>query len=194
MNAIFSGVAAPAAMIRSPSFSRSVSSTTITSSPWRMASIASLMVSSFMNCPMLGLRPDFMAAKAAPIKGFVAAASPALGLKEAHQRLRLHACLGGDALGQGGRGGADGAVWPVQPVGDGIEHPALVHRDQPAGLDWRVCEGRTRQGDAQAACGGIQHEIVILEPPVLRPWPVIEALGSKPGPPARGIGIVDHGR
>ncbi len=47
MNAIFSGVAAPAAMMRSPSFSRSVSSTTITSSPWRMAAIKRLIPTAF---------------------------------------------------------------------------------------------------------------------------------------------------
>src|SRR4051794_30843904 len=40
MNAIASGVMASAAMIRSPSFSRSASSTTITSSPRAMAATA----------------------------------------------------------------------------------------------------------------------------------------------------------
>ncbi len=39
--AIFSGVAASAAMMRSPSFSRSSSSTTTTISPRRIASMAS---------------------------------------------------------------------------------------------------------------------------------------------------------
>src|SRR5262245_26311302 len=151
MNAIFSGVAAPAAMIRSPSFSRSVSSTTITSSPRRMASIASLMVSSFMNCPMLGLRPDFMAAMAAPIKGFVAAASPALGLQEAGQCARLHPRLGSDPLGQGGGGRADSPQWPVQPIGHGIEHPALIDRDQPASFDRPVRKRWAGKRDAESA-------------------------------------------
>ena len=44
MKLIASGVANSAAIVRSPSFSRSSSSTTITILPWRMSSIASSMV------------------------------------------------------------------------------------------------------------------------------------------------------
>jgi hypothetical protein len=45
MKAMRSAVAGAAAMMRSPSFSRSVSSTTTTSSPARMAATASAMLS-----------------------------------------------------------------------------------------------------------------------------------------------------
>ena len=41
MNVIASGVANCAAIVRSPSFSRSAASTTTTNLPWRMSSIAS---------------------------------------------------------------------------------------------------------------------------------------------------------
>src|SRR5688572_4662266 len=167
MKAIFSGVAAPAAMMRSPSFSRSVSSTTITSCPWRMAAMASLTVSSFMMVPVWPLRRVFLAAKPAAIKGF----SRAVSLEEGGQGVGVHACFLRDALGKGDGGRAEGALRPIQPVGNGIEDGPVVNRQQPAGLDRRLRQGRPGQRNAQAAGGGIQHQIVVLEPAVLRTGP-----------------------
>src|SRR3954452_14297920 len=55
MNAIASGVMASAAMMRSPSFSRSASSTTITSSPRAMAATAfSISVNGISVLPLVG--------------------------------------------------------------------------------------------------------------------------------------------
>jgi hypothetical protein len=53
MNASSSGVALDAAKIRSPSFSRSSSSTTITARPARISSIACSIVSSFSTSPIV---------------------------------------------------------------------------------------------------------------------------------------------
>jgi hypothetical protein len=67
MKAIRSGVASEAAMIRSPSFSRSSSSTTITISPRRIASIAaSIVLSSLIPSHPGQSRPSPPGARAGP--------------------------------------------------------------------------------------------------------------------------------
>src|SRR3954454_659777 len=58
-NAIFSGVANSAAMIRSPSFSRSSSSTTTTISPLPMAAMASSISAKPMSGPFLPRQEAF---------------------------------------------------------------------------------------------------------------------------------------
>jgi hypothetical protein len=50
-----SGVANCAAIVRSPSFSRSASSTTTTMRPWRMSSMASSMVAKGLSVPASGI-------------------------------------------------------------------------------------------------------------------------------------------
>src|SRR5262245_12987701 len=164
MNAIFSGVAAPAAMMRSPSFSRSVSSTTITSSPWRMAAMASLMVSSFIKSPKTALRRSSWRRTPPRSRPILLA----ILLEKAGKPVRLHSGLLGDPLGQHRSGGAQRTGRPVQPIGDGIEDSAPVDCDQAAGFHGSVRQGRARQRDAEPAGSRIQHKIVILEPAILR--------------------------
>jgi len=70
------------------------------------------------------------------------------------------------------------------PFGD-LDEAVLVMR----ALD----HGRPGKCDAEPMSCRIEHQIVILEAPVLRAWPVIDALGRKPGAPGGRVRIVNEG-
>src|SRR5687768_1510255 len=97
-NAIFSGVAASAAMMRSPSFSRSSSSTTITISPRPMATTASSMRANGMCSTFLGQQAFYVLRKHVD---FDVHARPGLLGAERGDRRGVRDDGHGEAVGQG---------------------------------------------------------------------------------------------
>ncbi len=63
----------------------------------------------------------------------------------------------------------------VEPVRDRIERGALVHRHDAPGGKLVDGERRPRQRDAQPVRGGVEHEVVVLEAPVLGTRTIVHA-------------------